>query len=289
MSENQSWPLRLFSKSVLKQRKFKEITEFLGSSEGSRCLDIGSDNGVISYLLRRRGGAWTSADLDEEAVSSVRELVQSNVFQLDGGPTPFADDYFDRVVIVDFLEHINDDAGFVQDLYRVIRPGGELIINVPHRRETLLRKFRLAIGQTDEKHGHLRPGYTVEEIGSLLAGKFEIAASRTYSRFFSEAVDTFVTFGVYLLKGPSSRKGVLVTGKDMSQHRKAFRLYSAIYPLVWFFAQLDRLLFWSPGYMLILRTKTTKTEAKRKAQPASLTIPGQEASGQPQLSSESTL
>jgi SAM-dependent methyltransferase len=255
-----NWPLRLFNKSVLKQRKFKEIIGFLGNPEGDRCLDIGSDNGVISYLLRQRGGDWTSADLDEEAVSSVRELVQTNVFQLDGGPTPFPGDYFDRVIIVDFLEHIPDDAGFVQDLHRIIRPGGELIVIVPHRRETLLRKFRLAIGQTDEKHGHLRPGYTLQEMDSLLMGRFEIAESRTFSRFFSEAVDTFITFGVNLVKGnASSRKGVLVTGKDMSRHEKAFRLYSAIYPLVWIFAQLDRLLLWSPGYMMILRTKSTKT------------------------------
>jgi SAM-dependent methyltransferase len=203
---------------------------------------------------------------------------------------PFADDYFDTVVIVDFLEHIADDAGFVRDLYRVLRPGGELIINIPHRRETLLRKFRLAIGQTDEKHGHLRPGYTIEEMGSLLNGMFEIAESRTYSRFFSEAVDTFITFGVNLLKGgATSRKGVLVTGKDMNRHQKAFRLYSAIYPLVWFFAQLDRLLFWSPGYMMILRTSTTKTEAKRQAHPAELPASRGKAAGQPQLSTESTI
>ncbi|PSO97333.1 MAG: hypothetical protein BRC51_17305, partial [Cyanobacteria bacterium SW_12_48_29] len=52
---DQNWSVLLFSKSVLKQRKFKEITEFLGETNDLHCLDIGSDNGVISYLLRKRG------------------------------------------------------------------------------------------------------------------------------------------------------------------------------------------------------------------------------------------
>ena len=62
------WPIALFNKSVLKQLKIKEITNLLGSTESLVCLDIGSDNGVISYLLRQRGGSWKSADLSENAV-----------------------------------------------------------------------------------------------------------------------------------------------------------------------------------------------------------------------------
>ena len=110
------WPVRLFNKSVLKQRKLKEIALLLGETEGLQCLDIGSDNGVISYLLRQRGGRWKSADLDDAAVRSTRELVQSDVYQIDGRRTPFGTDEFDIVVIVDFLEHIQDDLGFVGEL-----------------------------------------------------------------------------------------------------------------------------------------------------------------------------
>ena len=47
------WALRLFRKSVLKQRKLREIHGLLGPTEGLRCLDLGSDNGVVSLLLRR--------------------------------------------------------------------------------------------------------------------------------------------------------------------------------------------------------------------------------------------
>ena len=40
---------------------------------------------MISYLLRQRGGQWHSADLDERAVMSIRQLVGSNVPHLKPG------------------------------------------------------------------------------------------------------------------------------------------------------------------------------------------------------------
>ena len=255
------WPLALFNKSVLKQRKFEEITNMLGKTDSLACLDIGSDNGVISYFLRQRGGYWKSADLDENTVRSISELVKSNAFQIDGLRTPFNDNEFDRVVIVDFLEHIHTDKEFLEELFRIMKPGGELIINVPHIKNSLLRQFRLSIGQTDEKHGHLRPGYTVGGIRTLLGSKFTLLYYKTYSKFFSEFIDTLITFVYVVLKGSEqeeSKKGVFVTGSDINKNKKLFKVYSLIYPAVWICSKLDSLLFLDSGYMLILKARVNK-------------------------------
>ena len=56
MSGGESWALALFRRSVLKRQKLRQITSSLGTTHGLRCLDLGSDNGVVSLLLRRRGG-----------------------------------------------------------------------------------------------------------------------------------------------------------------------------------------------------------------------------------------
>ena len=122
-----AWAERLFRRSVLKQRKYAEIAAALGPTEGLRCLDLGSDNGVVSLLLRRRGGRWASADLTAEAVGSIRELVQDDVHLFDGVRLPFPDHEFDKVAVVDMLEHVADEAGFVAELARVLRPGGLLV------------------------------------------------------------------------------------------------------------------------------------------------------------------
>jgi len=251
VADLQPWALALFRRSVLKQRKIVEIVAMLGPTEGLRCLDLGSDNGVVSLLLRRRGGRWASADLTAEAVASIRELVTDDVHQVERARLPFADAAFDRVVVVDMLEHVADDCAFAAELARVTRPGGRLIVNTPHLKDTALRRVRHAIGQTDEKHGHLHAGYTAVSLAALLAPRFSLEAHRTYSRFFSEAVDTAINWGVERLGKRPSVKGMVVTGSDLRRHRKAFRAYSFLHPMVWTVSRLDALLPWTSGYMLL--------------------------------------
>ncbi len=261
-----SWPERLFARSVLKQQKLREITRLLGETAGLDCLDLGSDNGVVSLLLRRRGGRWHSADLDPVAVASIRDLVGTNVHQLDGARLPFPDDAFDTVVVVDLLEHVREDAALVADLHRVTRPGGRLIVNVPHAKASWLRRGRLWLGQTDEAHGHVRPGYTAESLARVLGDHYRLVRCHTYSRVFCESLDTLITAACGVLKRggqqPSS-KGVLVTGRDLARFGTLFRLYSALYPAFWLAAQLDRLLGFTDGYMLIAEARSTKAAPTR--------------------------
>jgi SAM-dependent methyltransferase len=260
-SPESGWALALFSRSVLKQAKYHKILELLQEPAGKTSLDIGADNGVISYLLRQRGGCWYSADLDPEAVTSIRQLVGENVYQLDGGTTPFSGSTFDQVIIVDFLEHIRDDQGFVRELARIVKPGGSLIINVPHLKPySLLNRFRHWIGLTDEWHGHLRPGYNVPALRDLLKPHFALERTTTYSRAGSELVDTILNGAYELLRrrkqgGMVSQKGTLVTRSDIEKHRKQFLFLSAVYPFLWIMARLDVLLPFQSGYKLIVRAR----------------------------------
>jgi len=252
---SEPWALRLLSKSPLKRDKVKAILSVLGPVEGKRCLDLGSDNGVVSLLLRRQGGSWASGDLTPETVEAIRGLVDTDVHLVEENRLPFADSEFDLIVVADMIEHVTNERAFVGELARVLRPGGRLVVNTPHERNTLLRKTRLALGQTDEKHGHVRPGYTRDSLSRLIEASFDVDATRTYTKAFSETVDTVMQWGLETIGKKGSKKGVVVTGGDLDRHAKLFKAYSAIFPFVWTFSRLDALLPMNDGYRLLLTAR----------------------------------
>jgi len=249
---SEPWALRLFRKSPLKRDKVKALLSVLGDVSGKRCLDLGSDNGVVSLLLRQQGGTWASGDLTLETVEAIRSLVGTDVHLVEEAKLPFKDAEFDVVVIADMIEHVANEAAFVAEVARVLRPFGRLIVNTPHARETGLRRIRLGLGQTDLKHGHLRPGYTRDSLAALLTEAFVVGESKTYTKAFSETVDTMMQWGLESLGKKGSRKGVVVTGGDINRHAKMFKAYSLVFPLVWGFSRLDALLPLNDGYRLLL-------------------------------------
>ncbi len=248
------WAMRLYRKSVLKQEKLRAIERFLPPLEGRACLDIGGDNGVISYLLRQKGGVWHSADMPE-TVEVIRETVGENVHSLQGALLPFPTGHFDLVVVIDYLEHIQDDRAFVAELFRVLRPGGVLVVNVPHaKRGAILRPVRLALGLTDERHGHVRPGYGEHDLRQLLGDRFTVQRVMSYSRFFSHLIDTVFGFlHSRMGKGSETRKGTLVTERDFEQGGRAVAVSWLLYPMCWLLVQFNRLLFFTKGYLLLVR------------------------------------
>ena len=58
-----------------------------------------TDNGVVSLLLRERGGSWASGDLTPDTVEAIRSLVETDVHLVNEGRLPFTDGEFDLVVV----------------------------------------------------------------------------------------------------------------------------------------------------------------------------------------------
>src|SRR5690606_4123973 len=79
-----------------------------------------------------------------------------NIPPLDG----IADNSFDTVVSFQVIEHIKDDRLFLQEIHRVLRPGGIAMITTPNRSMSLTRN-----------PWHVRE-YLPAELKGLVAGIF---------------------------------------------------------------------------------------------------------------------
>ena len=137
---------------------------------GLDVLEAGSGEGYGASMLARVAKSVTCVDYDTAAVEHTRvrypELVvhQGNLIDL-----PLTDGSVDVVVNFQVIEHLWDQARFIGECRRVLRPGGRLLISTPNRitfspgRDTPLNPF------------HTRE-LSAAELGELLVdGGFEVA------------------------------------------------------------------------------------------------------------------
>ena len=102
---------------------------------GLRVLEVGCGQGALVNHLAGRGAAMTGIDMSPasigRAASGARELGldrQVRLLQADAEHLPFADGTFDRVVSFGVLHHTPDTAHAVNELRRVLRPGGQAVV-----------------------------------------------------------------------------------------------------------------------------------------------------------------
>jgi ubiquinone/menaquinone biosynthesis C-methylase UbiE/uncharacterized protein YbaR (Trm112 family) len=98
-------------------------------------LEIGSGAGAHSALFCKAGAKMTALDLTLDRVVSTRnklslidEVQSSYVVQGDAEHLPFEDNYFDIVYSNGVLHHTPDTLRTIQEVYRVLKPGGRAII-----------------------------------------------------------------------------------------------------------------------------------------------------------------
>lgn len=98
-------------------------------------LDAGCGTGGLIRRLAPRHPGWrlTGIDLDPLAARLARERLGEQARLTEGSVTalPFADEAFDAVVSADVLYHLDDDGAAAAEAFRVLRPGGVFIVNVP--------------------------------------------------------------------------------------------------------------------------------------------------------------
>lgn len=111
------------------RRKLLEtIIKDLPQKPPLRILDSGCCTGYNLYLLSKYGKVH-GVDTEKKAVAYCKKRGFGNTRLLKNGlKIPFKDNYFDIVTSLDVIEHVTEDKEYLQELYRVLAPGGYIIL-----------------------------------------------------------------------------------------------------------------------------------------------------------------
>ena len=108
----------------------EKMREVAGLPIKGRLLDIGGGTGRVASALR--------GDVDEVVIADVSMGMLRQTHRPTFKPVcshseslPFADNFFERVIMVDALHHVIDQPASAREMLRVLKPGGKIIIEEP--------------------------------------------------------------------------------------------------------------------------------------------------------------
>lgn len=99
-------------------------------------LDYGCGAGFLSELLLKKGYPTTSLDFSMDSCIRTEKRVNGlnhRIICAKGFPTPLSQNSFDLIYSVETLEHLLDEwiEPYFEELYRLVRPGGNVLITAP--------------------------------------------------------------------------------------------------------------------------------------------------------------
>lgn len=166
---------RRWSEHYGMRRRCRAIAQF---QRGGRLLDVGCATGQFLDEMRRRG-EWEPFGVEPVAAPAAfaRDHFGLNVFAGTLGEAHFPEDMFDVVTFWDVLEHVADPRQTLRETYRILKPGGWLVTQVPEPNSWQARLFgRYWAGFDAPRHLYAFPQRTFRrQLGGL---GFEAVATR---------------------------------------------------------------------------------------------------------------
>ena len=125
---------------LVARRKAGDVfTEALGGINGGRVLDVATQEGGFVQILMDSLQDYTEIvgiDIDEPAIETARSTLGQEGIQflvMNAEQLDFDDDSFDTVSISASLHHLSNIQRVLQEMKRVLKPGGHFILAEMHR------------------------------------------------------------------------------------------------------------------------------------------------------------
>lgn len=99
--------------------------------QANKILDIGCGKGLFLDVLKKNGKETYGLEPDLNAVEILKKkghhATQGNI-----SASPYESNYFDLITMFQVFEHIEDPSTLINEVYRILKPGGYFIIETPN-------------------------------------------------------------------------------------------------------------------------------------------------------------
>ncbi len=128
------------------------IMEALAPHVRGRVIEYGAGTGTITHRLLPHATSLVAVEPSKNLTAALQSRVGANVDvrceTLEEHAVREPDQSADTIVMINVLEHIEDDRAALRNLIRILRPGGALLLFVP--------ALQLLMSEIDRVHGHYR-------------------------------------------------------------------------------------------------------------------------------------
>ena len=113
------------------ERRLQMIVNAAGERISGRIMENGCGVGMYMQHLLPYGGLVTGLDFEFERVVEAKGLAL-NVMNAAGEYLPYPKNHFDLVISNEVIEHVQDDRQAIEEIIRVLKPGGRLVLFCPN-------------------------------------------------------------------------------------------------------------------------------------------------------------
>lgn len=244
--------------SLLKKIRLPIIMNLLKARDNDVILDVGSGGGYFTRILAEKSNFVIGLDKSfinaKNAKQSMKNKRAVNFVVGDATRLPFKKNVLDKILATEIIEHIENDNLFIEECERTLKDKGSVVITTPCINPTfsLNKLTRLSGVNIETDFGHVRKGYSRKEMEMLLSSKnLKIIKVGYFSQFFSEIIMILT----YMGRTAHSEGKSWTDGKSQSNliRTKKFKIYKIIFPALYYFAQLDKLIYIFNGHHIVVK------------------------------------